>query len=184
MRGPHTCTYVLPCKRRSNKGLFCERNGNNCRGRFGAEEIAALRESVGGKTAAGEELPSGYRDVNVTIEFEGFVVEAQLLVKPLYELKNLAHPTYEICRSLGLVGNVVQNAVETDAVRRPVHTRVLALTLRTFGAAHASFMAMAFVVWGYYYKSVARDLLEFLGRRALAHVGEDGRIAHGLEQRG
>ena len=67
-----------------------------------AGEIRIL--TVKNRFLKGEELPSGYRDVNVCVEFQGFLAEVQLLVRPLYELKCEAHPTYEICRSLDLVG--------------------------------------------------------------------------------
>ena len=49
-------------------------------------------------------------DVNITVRFRGFLCEIQMHVRTFFELKDGAHPCYEACRSLGLVGSLRREA--------------------------------------------------------------------------
>ena len=64
----------------------------------GVVVILQIKNRLRGEPAAG-----GYRDTNVTILFEGLVCEVQIHLRVYFELKDGAHPCYELCRSLGLV---------------------------------------------------------------------------------
>ena len=50
--------------------------------------------------------PGGYRDMNVSVLFHGLVCEVQIHVGDYLALKEGAHPAYELCRSLGLAGDL------------------------------------------------------------------------------
>ena len=50
--------------------------------------------------------PGGYRDMNVSVLFHGLVCEVQIHLGDYLALKEGAHPAYELCRSLGLAGDL------------------------------------------------------------------------------
>jgi hypothetical protein len=47
---------------------------------------------------------TGYVDMNFRIMFHGHMCEFQILDRVMFDLKNEAHSSYELCRSFGLVG--------------------------------------------------------------------------------
>ena len=49
---------------------------------------------------------SGYRDVNMNLEFKGHICELQLQLREFYELKSDAHSVYNVVRSLGVDGEL------------------------------------------------------------------------------
>jgi hypothetical protein len=51
-------------------------------------------------------LPGGYRDININVLYKGLICEVQLHTQPHYALKTQLHPTYALCRTLGLVGDL------------------------------------------------------------------------------
>jgi hypothetical protein len=57
----------------------------------------------------GSPFPTGYRDLNCNVEFEGFICEIQLHCAAHYVLKDEQHKAYRLCRSLGLMGNTDGN---------------------------------------------------------------------------
>jgi hypothetical protein len=54
----------------------------------------------------GKAHSSGYRDMNITISYEGFLCELQVHSIHHYLLKQYQHPVYELCRSFKLVGSL------------------------------------------------------------------------------
>jgi hypothetical protein len=54
----------------------------------------------------GPPMPGGYRDINVNVLFEGMICEVQMHTAGHYALKKEVHPSYALCRSVGLVGDI------------------------------------------------------------------------------
>jgi hypothetical protein len=54
----------------------------------------------------GPPMPGGYRDININVLFEGIICEVQLHTEGHYVLKRELHPSYKLCRSVGLVGDI------------------------------------------------------------------------------
>jgi hypothetical protein len=54
----------------------------------------------------GPPMPGGYRDVNANVLFEGVICEVQIHTAGHYVLKKELHPSYKLCRSVGLVGDI------------------------------------------------------------------------------
>jgi hypothetical protein len=51
-------------------------------------------------------MPGGYRDINMNVRFEGMICEIQVHTAGHYALKGEQHTCYELCRSVGLVGDI------------------------------------------------------------------------------
>ena len=82
----------------------------------GVIKILQIKNRLRGEAASG-----GYRDTNVTISFEGLVCEVQIHLRVFFELKDGAHPCYELCRSLGLVSTEI--TARRSAARRASHVK-------------------------------------------------------------
>ena len=54
----------------------------------------------------GPPMPGGYRDINVNVRFDGIICEVQIHTAGHYALKRELHPSYKLCRSVGLVGDI------------------------------------------------------------------------------
>jgi hypothetical protein len=51
-------------------------------------------------------MPGGYRDININVFFDGLICEVQMHTEGHYALKSELHPSYKLCRSVGLVGDI------------------------------------------------------------------------------
>jgi hypothetical protein len=54
----------------------------------------------------GPPMPGGYRDININVRFDGIICEIQMHTAGHYALKKELHPSYKLCRSVGLVGDI------------------------------------------------------------------------------
>ena len=87
--------------------------------------------------------PGGYRDMNVNVRFRGLVCEVQLHAGPYLTLKEGAHHSYELCRSLDLVGELESSTQEDDAVASAPRWLWCMLTvLRLFASMYCFAMAL------------------------------------------
>ena len=85
-------------------------------------------------------MGGGYRDLNINIEFEGLVCEVQIHVREFFELKAGAHPCYERCRYLGLVGELPETEtshagvglVKVSDTKMPMGIRITLVLMRWF----------------------------------------------------
>ena len=83
-------------------------------------------------------MGGGYRDLNINIEFEGLVCEVQIHVREFFELKAGAHPCYERCRYLGLVGELPEtetsdagvDLVKVSDTKMPMGIRITLVLVR------------------------------------------------------
>ena len=80
----------------------------------------------------GEPFPTGYRDLNCNVEFQGFICEIQVHCEAHYDLKDEQHVVYQLLRSLRLMGDMKKEQVAPDAnvVRPLLWKRVAASVLR------------------------------------------------------
>ena len=58
----------------------------------------------------------GYKDMNWSLRFEGLICEVQLHLRAIIEVKEHAHRSYELCRQLGLAGDLPEEEMSEDAV--------------------------------------------------------------------
>jgi hypothetical protein len=77
----------------------------------GVVEILQIKKRFRGAAA-----PGGYRDINVTILFRGLICEVQIHLRAYFVLKDDAHPCYELCRSLNLVGPLPPDSTRRASV--------------------------------------------------------------------
>ena len=97
-------------------------------------------------------MGGGYRDLNINIEFEGLVCEVQIHVREFFELKAGAHPCYERCRYLGLVGELPETEtshagvglVKVSDTKMPMGIRITLVLVRWFVGSFSAGFAAAF----------------------------------------
>ena len=89
----------------------------------------------------------GYKDINFNIEFEGMICELQLHLRTIYILKEQAHKSYEVCRELGLCGELPQFAHEEDVVV-PLVLRIAPGLLRWCAGGFAMVYSVMYVAAG------------------------------------
>jgi hypothetical protein len=85
----------------------------------------------------GSPFPTGYRDLNCNVEFEGFICEVQLHCHAHYILKEEQHKVYTLCRSLDLMGKIDDERYKSRTVgeltvRPSLGRRVVVSTLRAW----------------------------------------------------
>ena len=117
--------------------------------------ILQIKNRLRGEAAAG-----GYRDTNVTISFEGLVCEVQIHLRVFFELKDGAHPCYELCRSLGLVSAKITarcasarraSLAKRAALRMGLWLRVVLGLLRFWTGMFAALCSAAYLFFMLYY---------------------------------
>ena len=87
--------------------------------------------------------PGGYRDMNVNVRFRGLVCEVQLHAGPYLALKEGAHHSYELCRSLDLVGELEPSPQEDDdAAPAPRWLWCMLTVLRLFASMYCFAMVL------------------------------------------
>ena len=85
--------------------------------RSGVATIETIKNSV--RDGARD---SGYMDANVILRFDGFLVEVQLQLEAIYEIKKAHHDAYSFGRELDLMGALAEPpAPEARARPRAVH---------------------------------------------------------------
>ena len=87
----------------------------------------------------------GYMDVNTCVLFHGLVCEIQFNLKPFFELKDAAHALFEVCRSLGLAGDV-RRAPQEEPGAVPFGARVRVGVLRFLAGSLAALMACGYIL--------------------------------------
>ena len=87
----------------------------------------------------------GYMDVNTSVLFHGLVCEIQFNLKPFFELKDAAHVLFEVCRSLGLAGDV-RRAPQEEPGAVPFGARVRVGVLRFLAGSLAALMACGYIL--------------------------------------
>ena len=107
-------------------------------------------------------MGGGYRDLNINIEFEGLVCEIQIHIREFFDLKAGAHPCYERCRYLGLVGELPETEsggdndgfVRVTDTKMPTGIRVTLIFMRWFVGSFSAGCATAYIPFMHYYEMI------------------------------
>jgi hypothetical protein len=111
----------------------------------------------------GPPMPGGYRDINISVLFEGMICEVQLHTEGHYALKRELHPSYKLCRLMGLVGDIEDFDSNGTVANNdtPPHHKPWSVMHVGITFLRLSFAAMLALTAGYYFSLRA---LEWTGK--------------------
>ena len=124
----------------------------------------------------GKPFPTGYRDLNCSVDFEGFICEIQMHCEAHYVLKDEQHKVYSLCRSFGLMGDTdvdeSEDATATGTgdvdrfnMRRFFSVKAVSTPLKMYFGDHSSnavsilrsFSCSLAMLWGFFYFTSGLD---------------------------
>ena len=115
-------------------------------------------------TVRGEPTSTGYRDINISVEFEGHVCEIQIQLAALLEIKHDQTPAYELIRSLDLEDDVEDGTTMVDlAAACSAGMRVALGALRFFVASFGSLVSALYITFGVLYDEEATRWMGAVG---------------------
>ena len=102
----------------------------------------------------GKATSTGYRDINMSLKFEGHVCEIQIQLAAILEVKHDGHAAYELVRSLELEDELEEGPTLADLAGACSPTARVGLgALRFFVAGMASLISACYIALGVLYDS-------------------------------